>query len=192
MDNILLKIFPYTDNQSLLQYDSEGLWSITLPNDADVISQIILNELEIPVGNGIILDAMAGLGGNTISFAKYFKKIIAIELNVERFQLLKSNVLAYSYDNIEMINGDCMKHLNIETEEVIGYFFDPPWGGPDYKNMNKTKLKIGSTNLSDLINKLKEKDNKIFLKLPGNYDIDEFNTYNFKIIKIKNYLLLIF
>jgi hypothetical protein len=70
--NILNKIFPPSENIKNLGYDSEGLWSITLPQDADTISQIILNENNSDI---TIIDTTAGLGGNTLSFAKYFKKV---------------------------------------------------------------------------------------------------------------------
>ena len=43
--NIIKKIFPYTEKYDLLSYDSEGLYSITLPNEADEISSLIKNLL---------------------------------------------------------------------------------------------------------------------------------------------------
>jgi hypothetical protein len=45
MDNkIISKIFPFSQNSKMLKYDDEGLWSITLPNDADTISNIIIKK----------------------------------------------------------------------------------------------------------------------------------------------------
>ena len=87
--NILNKIFPPSSNSKDLGYDNEGLWSITLPQDADTISQIILNESNSDI---TIFDGTAGLGGNTISFAKYFKNVIAVEMNKDRFMLLQNNI----------------------------------------------------------------------------------------------------
>jgi 16S rRNA G966 N2-methylase RsmD len=187
--NILNKIFPPSENIKNLGYDGEGLWSITLPQDADTISQIILNENN---SNITIIDSTAGLGGNTLSFAKYFKNVIAIELNKERFTLLQNNIKAYDYTNINCINDDCIVYINnnIVTSNIV-YFFDPPWGGPDYKNSSKIRIKLGNTNLYDIIKKLKDNNSNIFIKLPNNYDLDEFVSFNYRVNKIKNYMLLI-
>ncbi len=62
-------LFPYTEKYNRLQYDDEGIWSITLPHDAKKISKIIRKELN---KNSIIIDATCGLGGNLISLSKYF------------------------------------------------------------------------------------------------------------------------
>ena len=78
---IINKIFPKIINNNLLQYDEVGLWSITLPEDANIISTIIYSL----IGYSTIFDATAGIGGNTISFSNYFKKVIAIENNINRF-----------------------------------------------------------------------------------------------------------
>jgi len=68
------KFFPLNENVTKLKYDMEGLWSITLPLDADIISNIIFNNIND--NNKIIIDAMASIGGNTISFSKFFNNII--------------------------------------------------------------------------------------------------------------------
>jgi 16S rRNA G966 N2-methylase RsmD len=206
--NIITRIFPSTtlnnsDNSDsnnlgnpsnqvvsteLLQYDTEGLWSITLPTEADIISNII----KIESGSNIyIFDGNAGLGGNTISFAKNFMYVTSIELNTNRFNLLKNNINVYGFQNVNLINGNCLNYID---GEHAAYFFDPPWGGPDYKLNNKTNIKLGNNNLIDIINKIKiaryNKPVKVFIKLPNNYDLTEFNDFNYKINKIKNYILV--
>ena len=191
--NILNKIFPPSENIMNLKYDGEGLWSITLPQDADTISQIILNENNSDI---TIIDTTAGLGGNTLSFAKYFKKVIAIELNKERFMLLQNNINTYDYSNITCINDDCIVYINnIVSNNIVNnnivYFFDPPWGGPDYKNSSKIRIKLGNSSMCDIIKKLKDNNSNIFIKLPNNYDLEEFVSFNYRVNKIKNYMLLI-
>jgi len=182
--NILTKIFPPTNDIALLNYDMEGLWSITLPIDADEISQIICREAQ----GTIILDGTSGLGGNVISFSKYFKKVIAVEMNSSRFTMLKSNILAYNITNIELINDDCMNHLD---KEIDIYFFDPPWGGPEYKNNSKIIIKLGDKNFPEIINSIKKLgEKKIFLKLPYNYDLSDFDNFNYKVYKIKKYIIV--
>lgn len=180
-NEIIKKIFPVTDNYSLLQYDEEGLWSITHPVDADKISNIIKREL----GSNIsIMDCTAGIGGNTISFSKFFNKVVSVEMNSNKFSLLKNNIECYLLTNITLINDDC-NNVNVNCN---CYFYDPPWGGPNYKNENSIRLKLGNKSLFEIVNNKKN----VFMKLPNNYDLEEFNNFNYKIYKIKNYLLLSF
>ena len=183
--NILNKIFPPSSNSKDLGYDNEGLWSITLPQDADTISQIILNESNSDI---TIFDGTAGLGGNTISFAKYFKNVIAVEMNKERFILLQNNIKAYEYNNIICINDNCIKHFN----NNYVYYFDPPWGGPDYKNNSTMRIKLGGMSLIDIVMMIKKLYNiSIFIKLTNNYYLYEFVSLCYRVNKIKNYMLLI-
>jgi len=186
--NIIQKIFPSLPNLNKLnqlKYDTEGLWSITCPKEADHISNLI--KLEIGK-DSTIFDATAGVGGNTISFAKHFKHVVSIELSETRFNLLSNNVHVYELSNVTLLNANCLDHLQ---GNYGGYFFDPPWGGPDYKHAHETKIKLGDFTLEEVIHKIKNiNDKPIFMKLPFNYNLLEFNKFNYKIDKIKNYQLI--
>jgi hypothetical protein len=182
---IITKIFPPTENYELLSYDSEGLYSITLPNDADEISSLIINLLGKEI---TICDATAGIGGNTISFSKNFKNTISIELCKNRFKILENNVKVYDLLNVNLINDSCLNKLNLECS---AYFFDPPWGGPDYKFKKNIRFKLGDLSLIEIIKKINLNSPKIvFFKLPNNYDLNEFNEFNYNINKIKNYQII--
>jgi 16S rRNA G966 N2-methylase RsmD len=185
--DIINKIFPQTSHMEKLQYDLEGLWSISLPNDAENISEII----KTYSGENIsIFDGMGGLGGNIISFSKHFKEVITCELSKKRYDMLTNNINVYNLKNVKIINDDCLNHIN-NLYDV--YFFDPPWGGPNYKNNIKTTIKIGDYNLYEVIEKIKSVTNAlIFMKLPLNYNLEEFTLFNYNINKIKNYYLLTF
>jgi len=180
--NIIKKIFPHTEKYNLLSYDSEGLYSITLPNEADEISSLIKDLL----GNEITLcDATAGIGGNTISFGRNFKNVISIELCINRYNILDNNVKVYDLSNVILINDSCLNKLNLECS---AYFFDPPWGGPDYKYKKSIRFKLGDLSLIEIVKKINSKI--IFFKLPNNYDLSEFNEFNYNINKIKNYQII--
>jgi 16S rRNA G966 N2-methylase RsmD len=182
--NIINKIFPPIPNNNLLKYDPEGLWSISLPDDAEKISLIILNNFG---SNLYILDGTSGIGGNVISFAKYFDKVCAIEVDKTRFEILKNNIDIFKLNNVNLINDNSNNHLNNDYDV---YFFDPPWGGQDYKNKVNLRFKLGDYTLHDLINKINNKP--IIFKLPNNYDLSEFSNYNYNINKINNYIIIIF
>lgn len=186
--NMIQKIFPSLPNAiniAQLKYDQEGIWSITYPKEADYISNLIKSEIG---KESKIVDATAGIGGNTLSFAKYFNHVTSIELCNSRFELLTNNVNVYQLSNVTLINGNCLDHLQ---GDYNGYFFDPPWGGPGYKYNNETKIKLGEYTLDEVVHKIKNTNDKpVFIKLPFNYDLSEFKSFNYKIDKIKNYQMI--
>jgi 16S rRNA G966 N2-methylase RsmD len=189
--NILLKIFPQSNNLSSLdqlKYDNEGLWSITLPADADYISQMIMTETNC---DATVMDCTAGIGGNVISFCNFFKNVIGVEINSSRYEILTSNLMAYNHNNVTLINDSFINIIG--KHNVDAYFIDPPWGGPDYKVNSKVKIKINDMQLIDIINMIKSINCKpILIKLPNNYDMNEFINTEYRMNKIKNYIVLTF
>lgn len=176
--NLLKRIFPNDNCNNLneLKYDSEGLWSITHPIDAENISKNIKLFEKIDVKINTILDMTAGIGGNTISFCKNFKNVISVEIDSNRFHILKNNVNNYSYKNITLFNGDSVKLLPDYNQQIDAVFIDPPWGGPKYKNDKNINLTLSNYKLKTIIeliskyNYNQEKIKIISLKLPYNYD----------------------
>lgn len=176
------RLFPDVAEKNLffkLKIDHESIMYITIPADADMINQLISNHV---VGNGmnmmdlVITDATAGVGGDTISFAKLFKEVISIELDKERYNYLSNNVSVYKFDNVILFNDDALKIIpHIENQDII--FIDPPWGGKDYKKINNLRLYINDVELEDCClsfldkNKMKCVPSFIVLKLPVNYDL---------------------
>ena len=110
-------------------------------------------------------------------------------MNVEKhFEILKNNINTYQLNNVNLINDNSINYLNNNYDI---YFFDPPWGGPEYKNKKNLRFKLDTYTLSEIIIKIKNYNNKpIIFKLPNNYDLSEFSNYNYNIIKIKNYIII--
>ena len=223
------KIFPYTSNDNIkkLMIDKESLHYITFSSDATNITKIICDNLinfpaivnyksedwqknapEKKMKQLVITDMTAGVGGNVYNFSKFFKYVNAIELNTNVYNCLKNNIEVYKLNNINCYNDDSVKLL-IENDDIGQdiIFFDPPWGGRDYKLHTDIRLKFGNTstelsmsieNITNIL--LKRSTNKmIVLKLPDNYDykyfVDELNMYTieryqlnrFTILVVKNY-----
>jgi 16S rRNA G966 N2-methylase RsmD len=188
------RLFPYTENHKNLLYDKEGLYSITPYIEADHISTLILNNFESSSKNNLsILDGNGGLGGNSISFSKYFKNITTIELNKSRFEMLKNNVEIYGLSNITIKNCDSINYLFENYERYDIFFFDPPWGGKSYKNYMSLSFMMGEYSLINIVEFIKNnaKNKLIIFKLPFNYNFKEFNKYNYKLYKIRNYYIII-
>jgi 16S rRNA G966 N2-methylase RsmD len=187
---MITELFPNTD-YTKLQYDTEGLYSITNFNEADNISNLLLDNFTNKNLN--ILDGTGGLGGNTISFAKYFKNVTSIELNINRYEMLKNNLDVYNLKNVIVNNCDSVEYLFNNYSKYNIYFFDPPWGGPSYKKKENLTLSMGNNSLLKIADFLKEntKDKLLVYKLPFNYNFDEFNGYDYKLYKINKYYIII-
>jgi len=177
------------DNNDELTYDKlksdiEGLYSLSHKDDADLLSKIIKERY----GELKILDGTAGIGGNTISFATYFNCVIAIERNTERFEYLKENINSLNL-NVKLINGNVLDYIKTEVFDLI--FLDPPWGGPNYKFEKSLSLTLDNKSLIDVVKELKENNKIIVMKLPFNYNMNDFSKFNYQKHNIKNYLIVI-
>ena len=129
-----------------------------------------------------ILDCMACVGGNSISFLEYFSKCICVEKDNDKASMLVNNLNnfnRYSDKNIgeyTVINNDILKVLRNEELDIVKYgcdvvFVDPPWGGTTYKYSKKIKIKINELSLVEFITLLQNITRYVVLKLPFNYDM---------------------
>ena len=177
----LRKMFPYLSDKnkmSKLKIDKESLYSISLKDDAEKISSLIsynLKKLKLDPSKITITDATAGVGGNTISFAKIFKFVNSIEIDKLRASYLENNLSIYDIKNCKIYNDDCTNAIKLLDYDII--FFDPPWGGRDYKNHHKIRLQLSNIDIEDICNDLlfsgnyKQNPFMVILKLPLNYDV---------------------
>lgn len=205
-EKILKKIFPKSGclNIKNLKYDNEGLWSISYPDLADILSKHLKVFDSDDFKLSTIVDATAGLGGNLLSFSRYFEKIYGIEIDDTRFELLENNVKNYNQTNINCIKGNSIELLKsgdlikfIENPDVI--FFDPPWGGPNYKFEKDVELTLSDLTFDkiiELVYKLK-KVKLVVLKFPFNYKFLELikkceSFYNDFIIKKEKNVIFLF
>jgi 16S rRNA G966 N2-methylase RsmD len=173
-------------NYKNLKYDTEGEYSLTYQKDANTISTLI----KTLFGNVKILDATAGLGGNSISFGLNFTNVISIEINVNRCNLLKENLNLFKLNNT-IICGDFLEHLDSINNDYDLVFVDPPWGGPLYKLKDSININIGNLMLCEITKKFINNNKNVVWKLPFNYDISEFKDFNYKIYNIRNYNVII-
>ena len=206
INNKIARIFPVLknfDNFSKIKIDDDSFCYITIREIAEIISKIIcyhLLEHNLNPLKSIIIDYTAGVGGNVLSFSKFFKSVYAVELDDLRANYLKNNIDVYGYKNITVINDCAIKFNNNKLIELNPnvIFIDPPWGGSNYKNNKNLTLSLGNVQLEelviDIVNKIseyyievikinpKEKNNNynnkfIILKLPKNYDVEYFYNY---------------
>ncbi len=75
----------------------------------------------------ILVELGAGIGGQTIAFSKTCKKVISIESNKTKAEILSKNIKNLSIKNVKVIKGDALnksviQKISIESPEII--FFD--------------------------------------------------------------------
>tara|TARA_B110000858_G_C17723917_1_gene436659 strand:- start:432 stop:1031 length:600 start_codon:yes stop_codon:yes gene_type:complete len=194
-ENIERVIFPHNNRHDSCNffYDDVGLYSISIVRDAKATTQFFIGEmykLKKHTKNMTIMDGTGGLGGNAISFCFAFKKVNVFEIDKDRFTMLSKNISNYKFDNYSLHNHNCLVNLN---SKIDIYFFDPPWGGPEYKNTEKLRLKLGDNTLLEIVENIRNirKDTFISFKLPFNYDLKEFIKYKLKTFQIRNSLIIL-
>jgi len=222
INNKIARIFPLIKNYnsySKLKIDDDSFSYITVREIADIITKIISYHLlyfNLNPQKMTIIDYTSGVGGNVLSFSKYFNFVYAVEIDETRANYLENNINIYGYTNVEVINESAIE-FNINKMIKINpnvIFMDPPWGGNDYKNNDKLLLKLGNKCIEEFVEEiikifseyylqnqenikksLNLKNKLIVLKLPKNYDIEFFYNYindiNVKNYKINTYLYIL-
>jgi len=186
-----------------------GKYSITKPLQGKWIKSILIDFFKVKKLNTkflSIIDANAGIGGDTIYFSKYFKNVYSIEKNKLHFEVLRNNINAINLKNVDLFEGNFMNIINNKDNNLLNnnhniLYMDPPWGGPEYKKQKYIDLDIeldepNEKKLNIVINDLYPLFNVIFLKAPINIIIDKsaflYKNIFFKDDPEKKILLIIF
>lgn len=148
---------------------NEGHFSITRPYESNQIIRFIekiitKNKFSISV----ITDATAGMGGDSIAFSKKVRFVNSVEIDSNNFECLKENIKSFDCQNVELYKSDYMCLMKKLKQDII--YFDPPWGGTDYKNKEMINLCLNDIPLYKIIQEIKlyKLAKSIFIKVPIN------------------------
>lgn len=122
--------------------------------------------------NSVITDATACIGGNSIFFIRDFKRVNLVEKDFKNFQILKLNT------NCPESTFNCSYNWVkfMLTQDVV--YFDPPWGGTEYKSKKKIDLYLDNINVLEIINEIYNYTRIVALKVPNNFDVSRIdNTF---------------
>lgn len=161
-----------------LQFTDEASYSITKPEKAQLIRNIIqkhLLELHKKIEDSTITDATACVGGDTLHFSKQFNMVNAVEINPIHCKMLQNNIGVYKRRNVHVHCADYTKVYHKLHQDVV--FIDPPWGGPSYKKKKIVKLQLSNVPLYKMIQKISNRAKLIVLKTPTNFDISSLFHY---------------
>lgn len=169
-DELFKRHFPNDKNIDFkkLKISNIGKYSMDKPDKAQILSDLIKENMG--TNDLVITDANSNMGGNVINFAKNFKFVNSVEILPFHCDILKNNVEVY--DLLDKVNINCADYLDIMhnlKQDVI--FFDPPWGGTDYKKEKNLNLYLDNINIVDIINELYDYAKMIVLRIPRNFNI---------------------
>ncbi len=170
--------------------NEEGSFSITRPFESLQIINLISNFIkyydEDLLSNKVITDATACVGGDLIRFSKCFKCVNGVEVFEENFKILNENCIFFRCNNVNLYHVDYIDVYDKLVQDVI--YFDPQWGGRNYKTKESIILKLGSTELWNLILQIKDKNlaKYIFIKAPINVCLNNLEYDSIHIIYNKS------
>jgi hypothetical protein len=138
--------------------------------------------------NSTITDATACVGGNSMLFCRDFKHVNLVEMDYSTALILKNNTKNNKNKTIYYADYNIIKYLL--SQDII--FFDPPWGGKDYKRNNSIDLFLGSENIIEIIDSLYNYCRIICLKAPVNFNYVESKFWFSKVFPIYKFSRIIF
>ena len=130
-----------------------------------------------------ITDATSNMGGAVLGFCRYFDKVNAVEIVPLHCDILKNNMNIYNVE--DKVNIICDDYINVyknTNQDMI--FFDPPWGGVDYKSKIIFNLDLDNIPIDKIFKELLEIKNAKYLamRLPFNYDFKKLFSITDKIV----------
>lgn len=197
-----IPLFPLKEGIDLSQVvlTEEGKYSYTKRRDGEQTIDFLKKHLGGNLSNYTILDGTANVGADTILFAMNFKYVDAIEYDKSNYNALKHNVALYNLSNVKLHFGDTTKLYDKFCPDII--YFDPPWGGPDYKYKKNLDLYLGDIRIDTFVRDYILATNRkcypqyIILKLPFNYSWSRLKNLpyidSFASTSIRNYNIVIF
>lgn len=182
--------------RSQLQVDEVAAFSVTDYEMATKISQFVLKlfapskddttfdssieeheDSKMPIEGDqkyplAVTDGTACVGGNVLSFCDYFAHVNAVENDTTRVQMLRHNLQVLQKTNVTCMHANYLDVMLQLKQDVV--FLDPPWGGPEYKDLEKVDLFLGGLPLHEICTRLQDSAKCIVLKVPSNFDDAKF------------------
>lgn len=127
-------------------------------------------------GAKTLIDANAHIGGFSLAVAKLLDDchVTAIELDECTYNALTYNASLCKTNNVQLVNMNSLTYLD-SCDVVDVLWFDPEWGGRDYKFSKALMLYMSGQTITDIVSKYRNRAKKLVIKVPFNFDITSFN-----------------
>ena len=181
LNSLFLRLFPQKKDVdfSKLLLTEEGIYSISKPDDSEIISR----KIEKILGRDIVVtDSTANVGGNCINFAERFKGVNAVEIDELSFKVLKRNVQVFGLDEkVNVVFGNYLVEFDKLKQDVI--FIDAPWGGRGYKDLEVLDLCLNDAvgkkiYVGNIVRRLlvERMARMVVIKVPFNFSFRKFDN----------------
>ena len=163
-----------------VQLDEVAEYSVTDSKTADSLSELLL--AFIPA-DSTVTDACACVGGNTLSFARYFAHVQSCEYDRTRFDMLNHNLSLLSSSpapsappvpphvpSVSTILASYLDVMSIWRQHAV--FIDPPFGA-DFELHPLVHPTLADRGMGQLVRQLFQQSRPtkaVLLKLPRNVD----------------------
>lgn len=179
----------------------ESHYSSLLPYAAKQVGDVIESHFGADYNISDILDATAHVGCDTIYFQNRFgANCISLEIQPDAYTCLVKNQNTFNDGRVSStqfsVQCNCLKFIRGFKKKMDFVYFDPPWGGPEYKVEKKMMLYLEYRNKKIPIytviqNVFKEGFTQtVILKTPRNFNIGMFRRLLGKRIKCSSYKIV--
>ena len=177
----------------------ESRFSSLRPRDLAQVAASYRKRIPEPVTR--IIDVTAHIGVDTLFFAYLYQTatVDAVEINPDTWLLLANNILKineiigpdHATVNIWLQDGvDYLQHTASFGEKASVVYFDPPWGGTDYKTKARIELTLGDKPIGIAVGyTLKYIATTVIVKAPNNMDFNEFELDILKFLPEANFVI---
>ena len=143
-----------------LQMDNVASYSVTPSKYAEQIARIVA---DFVVPTGTVIDAMACVGGDTAQLANVFSRVIAIEKDRGRYDMLVHNLPLMTRKRVETVHGDFLEWWRKTGIYVDGFYLDPPW---------ENECQVNGVSIWDVCREVKQNCGVVVLKLPPTFEVE--------------------
>jgi 16S rRNA G966 N2-methylase RsmD len=160
---------------------SASIFSSLMPWQVKRVQEIFALEFGADAPDRVI-DATAGIGGDTALFRLMWPSADITAIELETFSELKQNMSninrivrsAVKGAPVQVLHADAVAYLGAKPAPKASLvYFDPPWGGLDYHKAARLSLALGGRDLSEVAaDALLNVAPTVIMKIPANADFN--------------------
>jgi trimethylguanosine synthase len=124
-----------------------------------------------------VLDALCGVGGTVIAFARAGKSVTTCDIDPDRLAMARDNARVYGVE-------DRITFLLDDVREVMGHvradavYLDPPWGGKEAAERDHFGLDDYRVDGRDLLRRAFAITPQVILSMPPNFVLSELLSFD--------------
>lgn len=123
------------------------------------------------ISGGTLLDLTCGLGIDTMSFARHFDRVVALERDEVLARVVRYNLGLLGINNVEVVTTTAEEFLEQSEEHFDWIFVDPDRRSAEGKKM--VRMEDCSPNVLEQMSNIERIANRLAVKLSPLFDVEE-------------------